>query len=613
MNFEDEFLVEEDPFQDVEPDDEEYNSYSGNMAVYFRTPKIALIMPRAYRFKWFLSPDSPQISRNSWGGTTRRGVQYTPDVTSWIDRLYADATSESGDLNARNDLKKICNTVLDCMQEWSSRVSGTETTQPYTDADLARVISCCVGLDLEDLFLKSYKMCPARVPSSTFESIGSAYVRWELDALFPHASKHISSLSQLSSRLEIINAFKAGVVIECRRTGRVDTPYLKWCLQEANNAVSDPAIIATGITVGEDGATLARQCIGKDQEEIFEQILPAMKRNVKCMPVALAFLREIHRIFLEGSTSSDIAQSVYRYVLESMRGSFNFQTLGLIKMEEVIPARAWMPKVAPVAGFDQDRSKEVAELLRTCECISLNSELNLLVTELLNEVRVADVQFIENMALPFLKVLGKELQQQNITQDSPFPQLYQQVFSIYLQRYVKDRPQFPRDWSRPTIDCPNCKDCNEMNYFLANPRLMKAEYTYGAKRREHMISMVEDIVDCRSAKQTSTSVSLTLYLTKSTSYIEKAIKKWDERSETARARFKDIESQVNLKPLLGNYYMTLMSTPYVLGTPDVSHAGSSQNQYPALIISNNAANRAVPPLEPRGTKRKAAEVVVIDD
>ena len=79
--------------------------------------------------------------------------------------------------------------------------------------------------------------------------------------LFRRMSQHLSALTQLSSRFEIIDALKAGVTEQSQKTPYDDANFQEWTRQEADKTVCAPAVIATGITSASDGVLLADYCV----------------------------------------------------------------------------------------------------------------------------------------------------------------------------------------------------------------------------------------------------------------------------------------------------------------------------------------------------------------
>jgi hypothetical protein len=84
---------------------------------------------------------------------------------------------------------EICTLVLDTIRRWKRKVAhGVPEIQnppPYSNADIARVVAACVDLDNKDLFLEAFELCPYKIPTSTFKSVGAALLRYQLQSLLP--------------------------------------------------------------------------------------------------------------------------------------------------------------------------------------------------------------------------------------------------------------------------------------------------------------------------------------------------------------------------------------------------------------------------------------------
>ena len=141
-------------------------------------------MPKENRLRCFMTPTGPVTRTSPYGSfVTDKGPPYVPDVTGWINRLSAKLLTESGGPDDRNDIEAICQGVLRRFQEW--RTKSPNDPKPHPDTDLARVISACVEHDKRDMFLEGFGMCPPKVSSSMFRSVGIALVRWQLEELLP--------------------------------------------------------------------------------------------------------------------------------------------------------------------------------------------------------------------------------------------------------------------------------------------------------------------------------------------------------------------------------------------------------------------------------------------
>lgn len=142
-------------------------------------------MPKQYRIEYFLTPTFPRIERNYWGGTDAKGPTYAPDVKGWVDRLLA-SFNQSGNPSDRQDLEEICKLVTTSMQNWRKKESqGINEQQPFSGTDISSVVAASVALDNKDVFLETFELCPYKIPSSIFISIGTALLRYGMLSLLP--------------------------------------------------------------------------------------------------------------------------------------------------------------------------------------------------------------------------------------------------------------------------------------------------------------------------------------------------------------------------------------------------------------------------------------------
>jgi hypothetical protein len=110
-------------------------------------------------------------------------------VIQWIDRLTAALAKNVTDDAIREDMRQICQTVIRETQKFrlapQPKYSWQTPIAPFSDEAIARVVSLCVELGDQKLFLNAYELYSKRVAPETFESIGKALLRYELQSLLP--------------------------------------------------------------------------------------------------------------------------------------------------------------------------------------------------------------------------------------------------------------------------------------------------------------------------------------------------------------------------------------------------------------------------------------------
>ena len=329
--------------------------------------------------------------------------------------------------------------------------------------------------------------------------------------------------------------------------------------------------------------------------------------------MTIAFQLAIFEASVDGSLSPDAARDAFGGVMSAMLPDFGLRSLGSASLEkppnEELPEwkSKWRPPPLPVMVSNLRRITDIASLLCHCQLLGLDQYLNAIISKLVAEAKITGVGSFPATFLPFLKALGACLNKWNIeVQHSAFQGFFQQVMSTYIERYIQRPPPIFKDWTRETVACkPDCKDCEKLNEFLANPHKQAADFLGGASRRDHLQAQVAGTgIEAEQRKKYASGSAYALFLTKNSKYIEIGRRAWEKRGEETRESFRKIESEANLKELLGDAYTAIIS-----GTLPEQRA---MHSLPPLGTNANAANR-LPPPGPRGTKRKSAEMIVIGD
>jgi hypothetical protein len=471
----------------------------------------------------------------------------------------------------------------------------------------------------------------------------------------------VSVFDHVSDRFHIINEVQQGVEAESQLSALVDIPYQNWIREESNKAVSE---IAVAITSAEDGAVIADYCKKLPLPELFNRygavmnfsttplnrrrVLPAVMRNINHTSMTIAFQLAIFNAGNEGSMPLDTARVVFAHVLSGMLNGFGLFALGASHLPDQAAANyGWNTRLYRPSHplFDVQRSLSISLLLCHCQTLHLTTELNLLVSNLAEEAKTTNLDWFEYTFFPFLKILGSAIQTTKIRlQHSPFQSLFQQVLSTYVENYVQLEPQISKDWSRPTV-APDCQDCDALNIFLANPNQQVFSFRAAAKRRDHIYSKVSN-TGIEQYTDKSASSPYSLVLTKNTKYYELAHKAWEHRCTIAKSHLQGIDSEIDLRPFLGDLYdpitslwMMKSSTARVYKqlSPIASVVSFQQGtgilQPLAPVISNVPEPRQLPGLSPviaegwrsrppvdsrdntenqilvQGTKRKASEAL----
>lgn len=178
MPFDADQLIQEDIFDDLEPDEEDFEGYTGNagaQATHFYRRTIAILMPRSHRIPFFLQSSNFLVSNGR------------PEAIKWLGSLSEDLVNKPESVKQTiRDMKTICNLVLENMRSWKNVVLIRDTRpQPYSDEVLARVLQATINLQDNKLFAEGCIVCVDSLNLPAFEIVGSAIVESNLGELLP--------------------------------------------------------------------------------------------------------------------------------------------------------------------------------------------------------------------------------------------------------------------------------------------------------------------------------------------------------------------------------------------------------------------------------------------
>lgn len=618
LEFDEKDFIQKDPFENKAPDSEDYSGYTGNEGVstthfYHRT--VALIIPRSHHIEFFLSSAK---ERRTYRSTLQFQDKEKEKVIQWIDRLTAELAENPTCDAPREALHQICQTVIQKTQKFKlapqPKYSWQTPIPPFSDEAIAQVVSLCVELDDQKLFVDAYELYSKRVALQTFESIGKALLRYDLQSLLPKMSAFVSTLNTVSERLEILVKIQIGLNDERERNPIPDTPYRDWLTAEFNNAIS-PSV---AMNSGRDGTCLISGSRLLPSQLLFNRILPAVKRNIEQTPMVVAFLAGLSHSERRGEIPEDVANTLFRDITTDLAdSSFSLDAL-VLELAEMkrrsVPISHFMGVVTTPSEpvFDQESSHNIATFLSACQELELNAELDQIIKKLLTEMKTAQLELFHGVYIPLLKLLVKRFSEDSIVNNAPFQPLFRQILCHFIFRYVQPEPTPPKDWKQATVGC-RCADCQSLNRFLASPTEKVGRFSVAKKRRQHLHSVLDQAGSGCTHETERRGSPQTLIVTKTRARYQAAHRAWATRCSVANKHLEELGAEA-LKGLLGDIYgpiMTLSTSQLQLMIWDKE----SSAQTVALAANANASNRVLEP----PTRRKfpsssvQAEVIVIDD
>jgi hypothetical protein len=157
FNIEEENIVQEQPFEDRDPDQEDYQGYTGNAgasATHWYRDTVIVLMPREKYMDFLLRP-------------FRRGLSWDLhntglDICGLMRTVLQNFTSNPYDSNAGNDLHQICQFAVEEQNQGRN----------FPNALYGMVVNASRFLRQPDLLLRA-ALCVKKLPMDTFPYIGA--------------------------------------------------------------------------------------------------------------------------------------------------------------------------------------------------------------------------------------------------------------------------------------------------------------------------------------------------------------------------------------------------------------------------------------------------------
>ncbi|KAF4631480.1 hypothetical protein G7Y89_g6651 [Cudoniella acicularis] len=282
MSYSEDHFTRADPFEEVDPDDEDYSGYTGNEGVsvtHFYHKTVAIFMPKCYQIEFFLGPTSYESRRGMYGLPARDS---TTPVIEWIEMLSNNISLKPNNPSAKGDLTQICEIVIRQMTEWQAGPRPESPwdgrpQQPFSNEILMRTLSISVDLDNEPLFKEMVDVCSERFSPAAFQLMAKASLRYNSESVLSKLTDELSFVFKLSKVIERTNAFRIGLEEEAKCTSKPDNAQQDWAKSEIYETL---CVTEVSMDTAQDDLVLTDLAKQFTPQEIFDKILPAVKRNL---------------------------------------------------------------------------------------------------------------------------------------------------------------------------------------------------------------------------------------------------------------------------------------------------------------------------------------------
>lgn len=174
MPFGEDHLIQKDIFDDLSPDDEDFEGHTGNegaTATHFYRRTVAILMPRSHCIPFFLQSTDRHCSD---GGT---------EIIKWLDSLSEDLTKKpESAARISADIKSLCALVIEQTRKSKKHDS---TPQQYSDKVLARVLQAAFDLNDKTSLAEACTVFYDKLSDPLFRCFDSGIAKLDLLEFLP--------------------------------------------------------------------------------------------------------------------------------------------------------------------------------------------------------------------------------------------------------------------------------------------------------------------------------------------------------------------------------------------------------------------------------------------
>jgi len=327
--------------------------------------------------------------------------------------------------------------------------------------------------------------------------------------------------------------------------------------------------------------------------------------------MAIAFLTGLFPANVHDSVPENVAHTIFKDVIVDILAGFSLEAFKNTIIEDrnkrkpkskCANGSTTLPPEPPIAP-DKVNSRNIALLLLDCLILSLDSELDELISSLCNEVEEtcrAYPKLFEYIYIPVLKQLNNLIQEtDNKASHVRFRYPFQKILNMYIIWYLHREP--PIVWTFPPLKC--CfGNCTGINAFLQAPNQKVREIPLLYK---DAVATVENELEKIGCTYVTDRETHRIIITKPNGKCSAAGEAWKLRHEIAKNHLESFGEP--LKDLLGEHYDSIMSLR-VEKLQQVA-APPKQPKPRPLARSKNTLNRVLPPI----TKRKVPTKITVLD
>lgn len=614
IDIEEDDFVQDGVYDDRYPDSEDYQGYTGNEAAeatYWYRDTALLIIPRRCKISLF----------------TENLSFYHSSVREMIHN-YLQAWERNPDPGSKADLDDVCKV---CVQRLKANV------RRYGDTDAIMAIAeCSLILNLVQAFQDTLGCFNDQIPSGTFQILGE-----RLGNRFLEDNGWMASIDSALARFTTVAKKNEALGFLLEGLSRTASEDNMKVLNDYVSAKRVSMLKQVANVYPEDVETLFQLTLEHYTPALEDQLLRIAVTHRTNVPFAVKFVFEILKSTRTGSSfNRDKVFAACLQMLDSISAK--------LVLSELVTSRpvqrqsyGYLPYNAMPAETESSstiKGSELAELVGEVLYTSHEKAVYMLDRVRSDTRSNGTLSQIKSLVLPMLQALIPLLQSRKLHFDS-YEGAFQRLFQDCLMRFVEvsagtEPPLTSSDWSRPSVSCDNypspCRDCQQLNRFLADPQQKIERFKMAENRRKHLSRLCgPQQLDMNTDR---TNVPYTLVVTKNNKILRTAHDIWRQKVERVKTELNEFD-QVALRELLADKADMITSLSIIRKHQSSAQAPGNkagpswappplaqQSLAQQNVVSNprqlQPTQNAIPSssnvVEPPQKKRKRDEVIVVD-
>ncbi|KAK3328671.1 hypothetical protein B0T19DRAFT_442560 [Cercophora scortea] len=417
-----------------------------------------------------------------------------------------------------------------------------------------RVLKLALDLQEYTLFNDVLGWLKAEVGVDTFTNVKMAMMS-DFDAIKPSLLGNILA-RPVADRYSCLSAL----------TTEVDKATYPSMFDLAHQVVADSIEACRTASVGERvAASIVKMARTYHDLSFFKtNLVPVLEQKMNQTPFALTASQHFIAYAVKGEFELSESIELYRTLVKSVITALSLDTL---RSKEAILQAAKAAKFSHTQGFRPALLQPFHALnperlaLLFAHCIQykwedLTMQLSFKLVAQVNNITPSE---LAPFWLPFLHSLIRTLETAGIPLSTPrYQQIAGAILEAYVDNYVGAEPaNASPNLAQPTVPCC-CRDCTELNQFLAAPNERTARFPVSKPRRHHLHQQLDNMrANCTHTTERHTHPE-TLVVTKQLRAQEVASTDWQARFAAARVEMAKFDAS-KLRMLLGADYERITS------------------------------------------------------